>query len=103
MGDQIKINPDDLRISGNRSRAIAGDLAGPAEAAIAASRSASGQMAGWSVASKLEQVANGWAPALAAVRDRLTKAADNLESTAQGHAWNDRAIAEAWEKQGAAR
>ncbi|MFC5667380.1 WXG100 family type VII secretion target [Kitasatospora misakiensis] len=99
MGD-IKVNPGEIRTSGAAARAIGGELKAPVEAAVAASHKAAGELTGWSIATRLDRLASGWAPALTTVRDRFTKTADNLDATAQAYNGNENAISSVWQKQG---
>ncbi|MEV6975158.1 hypothetical protein [Kitasatospora sp. NPDC093806] len=99
MGD-IKVNPGEIRKSGGAARAIGGEFKAPVEAAIAASHQTAGHLSGWSVAARLDQLANGWAPALATVQERFTKTANSLDSTAQEYDRNENAITDVWQKQG---
>ncbi|WP_369184563.1 hypothetical protein [Streptomyces sp. Y1] len=81
------------------ARAIGEDFTKPREAAISASHKAASELTGWSVAPKLGQVADHWAPILTSVHDRLSKTADNLTSTAQAYTNNENANAEVWQTQ----
>lgn len=66
---------------------------------MTAGQTAAGQLAGWSVAARLGQVAGNWEPVLAGIGDRLKKTADNLTATAQAYTHNENANAEVWQKQ----
>ncbi|MFI9319926.1 hypothetical protein ACIGXI_09095 [Kitasatospora aureofaciens] len=108
MGD-LKVDPGEIYISAGMARAIAEDFAKPCQAVATASQTAVSGLMGWSVATRLGQVAGGWAPVLAGVSDRLKKTADNLTATAQAYSnnehanvdvWRNHKIGEAWEKPG---
>ncbi|WP_371494157.1 hypothetical protein OG871_03530 [Kitasatospora sp. NBC_00374] len=101
MSGQIRVDAVELRASARVAESIAEELGKPADTAVTASRAAAGPLAGWSVSAALESMADGWAPTLAKVRDRFTTTAANLQRTADGHEWNDRAVAEVWQRQDA--
>ncbi|QKW23963.1 hypothetical protein HUT16_37140 [Kitasatospora sp. NA04385] len=48
----------------------------------------------------MQSLAQGWAPTLGKLTERLATTASALEASAQGHEWNDDQIADAWRKQG---
>ncbi|MEU8925549.1 hypothetical protein AB0D10_32240 [Kitasatospora sp. NPDC048545] len=96
---RIKVDPGEIHMSAGVARSIGEDFAKPCQTAVAAGRTAAGQLAGWSVAARLGQVAGNWAPVLAGVGDRLSRTADNLTATAQAYAHNENASAEVWQKQ----
>ncbi|MFJ9448662.1 hypothetical protein ACIRRH_43800 [Kitasatospora sp. NPDC101235] len=66
---------------------------------MTASQTAVSQLAGWTAAARLGQVAGYWAPVPASVGDRLKKTADNLTATAQACTNNENANAEVWQEQ----
>ncbi len=98
MGD-LKVDPGEIYMSAGVARAIGEDFAKPCQTVATASHTAVGQLAGWSVAARLGQVADGWAPVLLSVGDRLKKTADNLTATAQAYRSNEHANVEVWHKQ----
>ncbi|MFB7949909.1 hypothetical protein ACFC6L_33955 [Kitasatospora phosalacinea] len=100
MSEQISVDPAELRASAAAARSIGEELQQPGAAAIAASRSTSGELAGWSIGGELQSLAQGWDPVLGKLTERLATTASALEASAQGHEWNDDQIADAWRKQG---
>lgn len=103
MQDAMRVEPAVLGASAGVARAVAEDFGAAAAAAVAASRDAAGALAGWPVGTALGGFAEGWNPVLAAVRERFTGTAANLEETARNHAWNERSVTEVWERREAAR
>jgi hypothetical protein len=98
VGD-LKVDPGEIYKSAGVARAIGEDFAKPCQAAVTASHTAVSQLTGWSVAARLGQVADGWAPVLSGVGDRLKKTADNLTATAQAYTNNEHANVDVWQKQ----
>ncbi|GHF89111.1 hypothetical protein GCM10018790_78120 [Kitasatospora xanthocidica] len=95
----LKVDPNEIHMSAGVARAIGEDFAKPCQAAVTAGQTAAGQLVGWSVGSRLGQVATNWAPVLTSIGDRLKKTADNLTATAQAYTNNENANAEVWQKQ----
>ncbi|MFJ2776551.1 MULTISPECIES: hypothetical protein [unclassified Kitasatospora] len=93
----IKVGPE-LRQSAGVARALGEELAEPVRAALTSAATASGQLAGWSVAGALEQLGKGWATPLGQVRQRLAATAGKLETNAESHQQNERAIAGGWKE-----
>ncbi|WAL75378.1 type VII secretion target [Kitasatospora sp. YST-16] len=100
MNERISVDPAELRASAAAARNIGEELRQPAATATGASRSTGGELAGWSVGAGLQSLADGWAPTLDKLTERLASTAAALEASAQGHEWNDGRIADAWRKQG---
>ncbi|MFC8719418.1 hypothetical protein [Kitasatospora sp. NPDC057198] len=100
MSEQISVDPAELRASAAAARSIGEELRQPAAAATDSSRSTAGELAGWSVGKELQSLAEGWAPTLGRLSERLDTTASALEAGAQGHEWNNDAIAEMWQRQG---
>ncbi|MER5641912.1 type VII secretion target [Kitasatospora sp. NPDC002227] len=94
MSETFNVNVDELRASASFARSIGDELGGPIDTALKDNAGAEAQLAGWSMGLALEQLGADWAPALAALRARLTDTAANLEATAQGHEWTDHSIAD---------
>ncbi|WP_031073565.1 hypothetical protein [Streptomyces sp. NRRL WC-3742] len=97
MGTVI-VRPAELNASAGVARSIGEDLAKSCTSAITDSRTAVGQLTGWSVVAALEQVATAWDPVLATVRDRFGKTADNLAATAQAYTDHEDAVTDVWQK-----
>ncbi len=100
MSERISVDPAELRASAAAARSIGDELQQPATTAAGASRSTGGELAGWSVGAELQSLADGWAPTLGKLTERLATTASALEASAQGHEWNDDQIAGTWRKQG---
>ncbi|MFF2040124.1 hypothetical protein ACFVVX_06850 [Kitasatospora sp. NPDC058170] len=91
----IKVGRE-LRDSAGVSQALGEEFATPITAALTAAKTASGQLAGWSVAGALDQLGTGWAAPLDQVRQRLASTATKLVANADAHDRNEQAIAGAW-------
>ncbi|QKW23942.1 hypothetical protein HUT16_36920 [Kitasatospora sp. NA04385] len=100
MSEQIRVDPAELRASAAAVRSIGEELQPPATGATDSSRTTAGELAGWSVGAELQSLADGWAPALGRLSERLADTASALEASAQGHEWNNDQIAETWQRQG---
>ncbi|MCX5213060.1 hypothetical protein OG689_27955 [Kitasatospora sp. NBC_00240] len=97
----IKVDPAALRASAGLARAIGEELAMPFESVIRTGSAAAALLAGWSVADELGEMSKGWAPTFTKIRERIKNTATNLDATADGHEWNDQAIAQLWTPRGA--
>ncbi|MFJ1796577.1 hypothetical protein [Kitasatospora griseola] len=95
------MDPAELRASAAAARTIGEELQPPSTTATASSRTAAGELTGWSIGPELQNLADGWDPTLGKLRERLTTTAAALEGSAQGHEWTDDQIADTWRKQGA--
>lgn len=95
----FEIDTDEMTASAGIVRGIGEEIGAPVETALGTASSAAGQLVGWSLASGLEHLADGWTAPLAALRRRLADTASNLEATVQNHQWNDQAIADTWKAQ----
>ncbi|MFB7948009.1 hypothetical protein ACFC6L_24185 [Kitasatospora phosalacinea] len=96
MNEQVRVDPQELRASAAAARDIGEEFRPPAGSATAAGRAAGGELAGWSIGAGLGRLADGWAPVLDTLAERLVGTAAALEATALGHEGNDRRIADAW-------
>ncbi|MFE7563680.1 hypothetical protein [Kitasatospora sp. NPDC057500] len=92
----VAINPGELTASANVAGALAQEFASPVQTALTVTTTASGQLAGWSIAGGLRQLGNGWTAPLGALRQRLTDTAANLHANAASHSNNEQAVAGAW-------
>ncbi|MER6363305.1 hypothetical protein [Kitasatospora sp. NPDC001527] len=92
----VTINTGELSASANLASALAQEFAKPVQTALTAATTASGQLAGWSIAGGLRQLGNDWAAPLGALRQRLADTAANLHANAASHASNEQAVARAW-------
>ncbi|MER6400536.1 hypothetical protein ABT263_31510 [Kitasatospora sp. NPDC001603] len=96
MADDVAISPSELDTSANVAAVLAEELTEPSRTALTAATTASGQLAGWSVASGLGLLGSGWAGPLGTLRQRLTDTAANLHANAAAHLHNEQAVAGAW-------
>ncbi|TYC66270.1 hypothetical protein EH183_43255 [Streptomyces sp. CB01881] len=85
------------------AKALAEEFAKPVQTALTSATTTSGQLAGWSVAGGLGQLGSSWAAPLAALQQRITATATNLDANADAHSHNEQAVAGAWSQQQGAK
>lgn len=98
MSGRINVGIGELRASAATARRLGEELAPQGDRTVGVSRTAAGELPGWSIGQALGRLADEWAPALAGTAERLTTTGANLEATAQGYEWNEQQIAEPWQE-----
>ncbi|TQF04926.1 hypothetical protein E6W39_25195 [Kitasatospora acidiphila] len=96
----IEVNLGELRASAGMERGIGDDLATPISTAVTSASTAAGKLTGWSLSGAVQTLADGWKSPLGTMRQRVIDTASNLDTCAQNHEQNDRAVAQQFPTQG---
>ncbi|MDH6703544.1 hypothetical protein P3T27_000225 [Kitasatospora sp. MAA19] len=103
MADTVTVDPQALIASSGVAKNLAEEVAKPVKDALTSATTASGQLAGWSIAQGLGKIGSDWTAPLDALRKRLSDTSANLQANADAHAHNEQATAGAWSQQKAAQ
>ncbi|MFD7666086.1 hypothetical protein [Streptomyces sp. NPDC059788] len=98
MAGTTDVDPAELRSAAQAEDAVADDMKGANDKALADARAAADSLDGWSFGAALRTVAESWAPALNGMHDRAKAGAANLRKSAEGHEWNDSLVSQDFEK-----